>query len=314
MARRRRPARASAVRQATRKRAIGARGRSRASGDAATAPASAGDKPTFVFHGTVKRLHSSTLKDLTPDNRTIVVTVGQIIEAPQALAHLSGHDVTVGLGRGRMPKVNQELVFHTHGWIFGESVALQAIAHEAVHRGHTALLTRTADPVEQKRHRDLRDRFDRAHVVVSGRVAEVRLPAEARMTGRRAAAPDTRTTLRGPVSEHEPHWREAVIEVHGVHKGAHRPNEVVIRFPASTDVRWYKAPKFTPGHEGFFMLHRTAVSAARPNAAARRAGRAKAAAPVTAEVYTALSPMDFQSYLQRGGIRNLITGAPAAGS
>lgn len=279
-------------------------------------PAESDQRASFVFQGTVKRLRSTTIKNLSPDDRTFVVTVDHIVEAPAALAHLSGQDITVRIGRGATPKVSQQMLFHTNGWIFGDGIAVQSLRHEAVSRTHTALLSRTVDPVEQKRHRDLRERFDQAHVVVSGRVAEVRLPPEARALavgrGRRAAAIDT--TLRGPASEHDPHWREAVIEIDDVHKGRRGTRNVVIRFPASTDVRWYKAPKFHPGHQGFFMLHRTAISTrrARPGVQRARLARAAPAAEVTEEVYTALSPMDFQPYQEPDGIRTLIASAPPA--
>jgi hypothetical protein len=281
------------------------------------APAEGEPRPTFVFQGTVKRLRSTTMKEVSPDDRTFVVTVDHIVEAPAALGHLSGQDVTVRIDRGTPPRAGQQMLFHTNGWIFGDGIAVQSVRHEPVSRSHTALLTRPADPVEQKRQRDLRQRFDEAHVVVSGRVAEVRLPAEARARpvgrGRRAAAVEP--PAHGPASEHDPHWREAVVEVDSVHKGSHGTREVVMRFAASTDVRWYKAPKFQPGQQGFFMLHRTPVSTYRARPAARRGRAAAAVAPamqVTEDVYTALSPMDFQPYQQPGGIRTLIGPASSA--
>jgi hypothetical protein len=45
-----------------------------------------------------------------------------------------------------------------------------------------------------------------------------------------------------------------VVEVQQVHKGQLDKNQVVVRFPSSTDVRWYHAPKFHVGHEGVFSL------------------------------------------------------------
>ena len=42
-------------------------------------------KPTFVFKGTIKKLKSATMKGVPVDERTLVVTVNQVIEAPPAL-------------------------------------------------------------------------------------------------------------------------------------------------------------------------------------------------------------------------------------
>jgi hypothetical protein len=134
-------------------------------------------------------------------------------------------------------------------------------------------------------------------MVVSGKVTTIRLLAEAIEQSKAG------TTSAGPVSEHAPHWREAVIAIDQVHKGKHTKKNVVIRFPASTDVRWYKAPKFEAGHQGYFMLHKTPIA----KETAPRGAKGKAAStPAAEEVYTALHPLDFQPYSQPGGVREII--------
>jgi hypothetical protein len=134
----------------------------------------------------------------------------------------------------------------------------------------------------------------------------VRIPPEAtsakRAASRAASAADTPEPI-GPISEHTPHWREAQIEIDDVHKGEHKSNTVMIRFPASTDVRWYKAPKFEPGHQGFFMLRKHSDPKA-PTKGLRKA--AKKSAESTTEHFTALHPADFQPYTQPGGVRRII--------
>ena len=103
-----------------------------------------------------------------------------------------------------------------------------------------------------------------------------------------------------------------MIAVDDVHKGRDAKRDIVIRFPASTDVKWYRAPKFQAGQKGFFMLHDTLVTTR-----AQRAGRGKRAlapgAPeveATEHVYTALSPMDFQPYHDPAGIRAILETRP----
>ena len=114
----------------------------------------------------------------------------------------------------------------------------------------------------------------------------------------------------GPVSEHDPRWREAVVEVDDVHKGVHKKKQVVVRFPASTDVMWYGAPKFHPGQQGYFMLHQTEVK--KPKQRQTRKGVKAAVASdaepeeVTTKAYTALDQMDFQPYHESGGIKTII--------
>lgn len=85
----------------------------------------------------------------------------------------------------------------------------------------------------------VRARADRAEMVVTGKVTEIRevprAPGE-------------------PISEHSPHWQEAVVSVADVPRGARKrgaaKQTVVVRFAASRDVNWATAPKFGVGQQG----------------------------------------------------------------
>jgi hypothetical protein len=260
------------------------------------------DSAPFVFKGTIQAMKSATMKAVTVDERTAVVTVDQVLEAPRSLAAFAGHRITVQLSGRKKVLAGQQFIFHTQGWIFGDSVAVRSIKQEPIQRNktHTALLSRGGDPVAHKRDRESEQRFDAADIVVSGKVTAIRLPSETSGKGKRASAAK-------PVSEHSPHWREAVVEIDDVHKGKHLKKNVVIRFPASTDVRWYKAPKFQPGQQGFFLLHKTEGSKeVAPNAVKGKNAKAKDAKPAITESFTALHPLDFQPYSDHGGVRKVI--------
>jgi hypothetical protein len=258
------------------------------------------ESPTFIFQGTIEEVKRATMKQVPVDKRTVIVTVDQVIEAPKNLAKFCGHRITVQLSGTQKVKPGQQFIFHTHSLIFGDSIAVQSVKQEAIKqtKAHAALLSRGGDPVMHRQNRETEKRFESADMVVSGKVTDVRLPAETVAAGKGKAA-----TVAKPVSEHSPHWREAVVEIDDVHKGKHSRKNVVIRFPASTDVRWYKAPKFQPGQQGFFMLHKTALAKEAKPAAK---GKAKAAKPAVVEAYTALNPMDFQPYSEQGGVRRII--------
>jgi len=139
----------------------------------------------------------------------------------------------------------------------------------------------------------------------------IRIPTEANSARRAATNADSASSTpepMGPISEHTPHWREAHLEIDDVHKGEHSSSTAVIRFPASTDVRWYKAPKFQPGHQGFFMLRKHTSSNAPASKGQRRAAKKKASDATTSH-FTALHPNDFQPYAQPGGVRRIIESA-----
>lgn len=274
------------------------------------------ERPTFVFKGTVRKVGSATIKGLVADEQTVTVRVDQVIEAPRLLANTGGQLITVRLSSRRKISAGQEMVFHTIGWIFGESLAVQSLSEEPFKPAHMALMSRSVHPVAQKRERELEERFAGADIVISGQVTAVRLPGAETGAGRRGAkrkrgmTGQEESVQTAPASEHNAHWREAVIEVHDVHKGEHAPSQIVINFPASMDVRWYKAPKFEPGQQGHFLLRRTQVE---EKPAARKGTRGMAEetpARETTEAYTALSPEDFQPYQEPEGIKRFIQITP----
>jgi len=92
-------------------------------------------------------------------------------------------------------------------------------------------------------------RFAAADVVVSGRVGELRADPPSGPRGK----------IQLPVTEHDPQWREAVVLVTAVHKGRRVPRSIRVRFPASTDVAWARAPKLHAGQQGTFLLKRDAA-------------------------------------------------------
>ena len=266
---------------------------------------------TFLFKGSIREVKSATLPGIPVDENTVVAMVDQVLEAPSNLAKLGGRRVTVKLSGRRKVAVGDELIFHAHGWIFGASVAVQSLKEEPIHdtRVHAAILSRGGDPVVHRQNRQIKHRFTTADVVVSGRVMMVRIPpdtASAAGAASNASSPANTPEPIGPVSEHTPHWREAHVEIDDVHKGEHTSQTVVIRFPASRDVRWYKAPKFEPGHQGFFMLRKHAAKEPPAAKRSKKGSRTATAKAATANVFTALHPADFQPYSQPGGVRRIL--------
>lgn len=269
-------------------------------------------KPTFIFKGTVQDLKKATMKQVPVDDRTIIVTVDQVIEAPENLAKFAGQEITVQLSGTQKVKPGQQMVFNTVTWIYGDSIAVRALSQEPVKTSRMAALGAAGDPVERSERRQKRERFAAADLVVSGKVMAVRLPSDTtqktkgvRAAGLRKSPPPK------PVSEHDPKWREAVVEVDDVHKGSHQKKQVVVRFPASMDVLWHNAPKFHPGQQGFFMLKReTEEPEAKPTkkTAGKRSVKATGIKSKVEgeEAYLALDPTDFQPFSEPGGVKAII--------
>ena len=81
----------------------------------------------FVFKGTVQKLRASTLPDIKDKSGTVIVRVDEIIQAPEELSHFTGHDITVQLSGRKKVKVGEQNVFHTNGWLFGDSIAVVSL-------------------------------------------------------------------------------------------------------------------------------------------------------------------------------------------
>ncbi len=246
------------------------------------------------------------MKDVPLNARTAIVTVDQIIEAPPDLAGYSGQDITVQLSGRQKVRVGQQMIFHTTGWMFGDSVAVRSLSQEPVKDGSVAMLDAGDAPVKRRAQQQKAAHFDDADLVVSGKVVAVSLPGDS-ASGRkrvRAAGP-------GPITEHDPKWREAIIQVDEVLKGTHKKKQVVVRFPASNDVMWHEVPKFQAGQQGYFILHKAESSKSKTTGARKQKRKARRAAAgeadrSTTESYLVLDSADFQPYDERGGIRTIL--------
>ena len=208
----------------------------------------------FVFKGMVRQANASAIPAIEASEHTAVVRVDQIVQAPAALSHYGGQEITVLLASDERVKTGDEFTFFTNEWLYGKGVAVRSLGQLPASTSTATFATAGPDPVRTLAHRQLVTRVDDSDLVVSGRVTSVSLPE-----GEGAGAPGAQSPRRLAPREHDPHWREAVVEVSQVHKGEHPGKTVVVRFPSSHDRMWFGAPKLAPGQEGHFVLHKSAV-------------------------------------------------------
>ena len=258
----------------------------------------------FVFNGTVKKLKAATLPDIkkADKERTVVVRVDQILQAPPIFSNRTGQDVTVQLKKGEKVSVGQQAEFYTNSWLIGnEGVAVVSLGHRPVKKaGAMAFSAAPVDPAKNLAARDLQTHVDDADMVCTGTVKSVRVPEEESDTMTLAAGP----SVRPPLSEHDPQWQEAVVEIDNVHKGAHDKKNVVLRFPSSTDRMWVNAPKFRPGQSGYFVLHKTPMGQDKHGKVMAMAAGSEG---VQDEYYTALHKEDFQPLEHHGPLAEMFS-------
>ena len=233
---------------------------------------------SYIFSGTVKKVRASTLGLLPASDRTVVVQVDAVLHAPKTLADYTGREVTVELHEASSVKQGQRLTFFTNGGLFGEGVALEEVGHlvPTAAEGVKSLRARIADALHKKTDEDLGRRMATAELVVVGKVLKTQA----------AKLPE-----RGPVTEHDPEWWEAKIQIESVEKGQYSAQTVPVLYATSLDSLWYRAPKLKPGQEGIFVLHKNEVKW-----------------PGIENSYTLVDPLDLQPSRRREQVRQILKG------
>jgi hypothetical protein len=226
----------------------------------------------FVFRARVEKTDAATMPDVPVSPRNVVVSVTDVFRAPDALRLLTGKSITV-LAADAAPLVpGQDVVFLARGWLYGSSLAVIELGRETRAVDDKGLPQRVAADSEATSDAALTERLVGAVLVVSARVVETR-------------------TLGGvdplTVSEHSPFWSEAILEVTSVEKGTPPGPRLIVLFPESIDVMWYRAPKLRAGLEGVFLLRSGAVE-----------GDPRA--------YTVLDPLDVQPPSALDRVRRLV--------
>ncbi|HXU84015.1 MAG TPA: hypothetical protein VN914_21620 [Polyangia bacterium] len=229
------------------------------------------------------------------------VRVDEILEAPSILAQYNGRTIQVVAPISL--KAGRTAVFRASGYEFGETLTAHV---DSVEEPADALVS-AGGPRRDARAaaaaRRMRERMQGAELVVAGMVESVQLPEEV-LTARALTASSGSSRADGPLSEHDPQWRHAVVRIDRLHKGNHRDKKVVVTFAASDDVRWFKAPKLQPGQRQVIALHRTDEAApATKRGATMAAGRPR---------YAALDRADVQPLEAQEEIAQLFSAAPAA--
>jgi hypothetical protein len=245
-------------------------------------------RANFIFRGTVIQINASTLAAVPASARTAIVRVDEVLAAPMAFAGYAGQNITVQLADNEHVSTGEQATFYTNGLLYGESLAVQSIGHHDASVAVPMLAAAAGDPVRALADLHLREHLATTGTVVTGTVTATRLPVAAQ-----AATPS-------PVSEHDPAWHEADVTVTGVEKGSLAQNSIVVRYPSSTDVRWYMVPKLRPGMTGVFLLHTPTAGAAAETPSGGRA-------PQGPTTFDLLHPDDFLPIDQLPRVRALIT-------
>ena len=222
---------------------------------AANKTASLMSKSSIVFSGTVSQLAATSFADVPKSAQTIVVRVDSIVKKPAAVSLKKGDNVTVEVKDASGFQEGTQATFYTDGWIFGSGVAVKELGHVLGAAAESVPMAgqNTHGTPGEISDQELRDRMNKSDFIVVGRVTDVR----------KWNASKTKSGAPSRVTEHDPDWHEAVVEVQSVLKGGKvKGNKVIVRFPNRNDVAWVNSPKFTKNQRGIFCLNRDQTSGA----------------------------------------------------
>jgi hypothetical protein len=192
----------------------------------------------FIFRGTVQKTGAANLSLVEPNDRTAIVRVDEVLKRGGTLDDFTGQEVTVFLSEAL--KAGDQRVFFTKVQLLGESLGIEEVGRAT---GSVAdLKAQVGNAKDELLRESLTTRLAGADLVVSGRILSLRATE---------AAPKS-----GPITEHDPLWAEAVLEIHSVLKGQVTGNTVAFWVPTSADVLWASVPRPGVGQEGTWLLHR----------------------------------------------------------
>jgi hypothetical protein len=246
------------------------------------------NQSSLIFEGTIE-----TNGGAAP-SRVATVRVDRILDKPASVAMMTGQSVMVKLKGPEPIPVGARVLFYANGRIFGDTLTTEEVGHAVMSQGPAAAAAQPDSTAQIARARQeaaedqLRSRLNSASAVIVGRVGQVRLPSGG------IAALDQGGRL--PISEHDPQLREAVNDVQDSIKGATPGESVIVRFPASKDVKRIKYPKLETGQSGTFILHGDNVSGL---ATANLGGS-------TVPAYTVRQSTDILPTAEAGRVRELL--------
>jgi hypothetical protein len=229
----------------------------------------------LVFMGRVSQVGASTMPEVPSSGETVVVGVEEVFQSPDVLRLLAGRSITLVTRNATSLAAGQRLLFLTKVWLYGQSLAVIEVARESGDTDSESLARHVSSEAEAARDAALAARIAAAELVIAGRVV--------------------RTTFVDPldpatISEHSPMWAEAAISVTSVERGSTPGGDVIVAYPESRDVMWYRSAKFNAGDEGIWILHRTRLEG------------------MDRDGLTALDPLDFHPMSALDRIRRIVRG------
>jgi len=185
---------------------------------------------SFVFVGEVNEINNTTVKGVRNQGIPVIIEVSKVELKPDAVSIPKSNLVTVILNKNSEVQRGNTYRFYGLGYIFGNELALTEVGHETPKDFQN-------DIRQTKKDLMIKEHLKKANLIAVGKVLEIRTPKNGRMEYD---------------SEHNPEWKEAIVVLENILRGP-QAEKIIIRFPSSIDVAWYKVPKLKENQEVLFI-------------------------------------------------------------
>lgn len=222
----------------------------------------------IIFVGTVTDTNAPAVPGLAAGQGKVLTRIDSALVAPAALAPLEGRTVTLVSEEGKAPALNERFIFFTQPLLVGKELTLQEIGRLSVAAADDLRRQIQSSELRLDDGR-LRQRLDAVDAVAIARVATI---------------DTTVPPPQVPVTEHDPQWQRASLEISEVLSGDLRDRTVTLVFPGTLDVAWVGAPRPGTQQQAVWLLTFNR----------------------DLNAYTALDPLDVQPVEQADRIRRLV--------
>lgn len=196
----------------------------------------------FIFRGTIQKVNASNVVSIPQSNKTAIVRVDEIIDSPRTLPNLAAQDLTILLKNPESIIEGDQAFFFTQGYSYGATMSIKEVGHLTPDHKSEILKEQIIQAITELPDRNLLRYLAKTDLVVLGKVKQLNIGKN--------------VTSGFPISEHDPRFGKAMIEIQSVLKGSFSKTQIEIQFATSEDVMWLHSPKPQLGQEGVWLLHK----------------------------------------------------------
>ncbi len=201
-------------------------------------------KAPLVFIGTITKIGSANLAVIEPDNRTALVKVERVVNAPSAFQGITNTTVTIKLPDGTKNKMGDTKLFYTKKWMYGENLALEVVVAETIDKDYRQIIHEFRNAKSNMERKEKLSRLQGADLVVEGRVIKME---------------DSELNKQFPISFRSPLWISVSIQITATLKSKYEGKVVIALINKGGETEEATPLEINIGKTGVWLLRKQKV-------------------------------------------------------